>query len=326
MGNTCCSEESKLVLNQDIKQEVRAIQEYQKTRPLCFSARTYQKSHPEKLQMGYRDADATLISPLLLGVADGVSQLEDYGMDASELPVELLQKCEELANARLFDDRPSDVELLKTAYLATRSLGSTTVLLAAMDNAARSRTGRVDINVLTLGDSALLVLRRCDGQSGQLQPHFYTERRRVDGKVQTPLQLARVDHRIDPTFEASTVLRLIDVGADLHCITVNLGDLIVLGSDGVFDNLFIDEIVELCNCALPCPLAGVWVPSQPQVLGQIAQRVVKEALSKSEVTGRGIFPETPIGPGGKIDDTSVVIAEVVEWSESVQVRGKPEPL
>ena len=40
--------------------------------------------------LGSQDADACLTVPLVLGVADGVSQIEDFGIDASMLPNELL--------------------------------------------------------------------------------------------------------------------------------------------------------------------------------------------------------------------------------------------
>ena len=55
----------------------------------------YQKTHPQKATIGHRDADATVVSPMLLGAADGVSQIEDFGIDASKLPRELLDACEE---------------------------------------------------------------------------------------------------------------------------------------------------------------------------------------------------------------------------------------
>ena len=37
----------------------------------------------------------------MVGVADGVSQLEEFGMDPAELPNELLRCCEELAMNQL---------------------------------------------------------------------------------------------------------------------------------------------------------------------------------------------------------------------------------
>jgi len=295
----------------------------QKNKPLCFSARAYQKTHPGKMRNGHKDADATLASPMLLGVADGVSQLEEFGMDASELPNELLKTCEELAMAQLIPDRPvspqdayrGPVALLKEAYEETESLGSTTVLLAVLDNSTRIH-GKLHpmVAVLTIGDCELLMLRRLHGRQSPLQAVFHTEMQRIDGHVQTPLQLARVDDRVDPEFDEELALEVIERGSAVHCVSAYEGDIIVLGSDGVFDNLFLDEVVDICNEAM-APKGGNFVPTQPAILSKIAKRIVEESHAKSQAVG-GHLPDTPIGRGGKMDDTSVVVGEVVEWTQA----------
>merc|ERR1719272_2673637 len=132
-----------------------------KNKPLCFNARAFQETHPAKVRMGYKDADATLTSPMLLGVCDGVSQLEEFGMDPALLPNELLKVCEEIAMTQLVPDnkvQPADmyrgpIHLLKAAYENTESMGSTTVLLAALDNSTRIH-GKLHpmVAVLSIGD------------------------------------------------------------------------------------------------------------------------------------------------------------------------------
>jgi len=139
------SEKQRGILDDFQRREQHFTEEYQKNKPLCFSARAYQQTHPAKVRMGYKDADATLTSPMLLGVCDGVSQLEEFNMDPSLLPNELLRTCEELAMLQLMPDMavsPQDayrgpISLLKEAYEETESYGSTTVLLAALDNSTR---------------------------------------------------------------------------------------------------------------------------------------------------------------------------------------------
>ncbi|CAE7231110.1 CFAP251 [Symbiodinium sp. CCMP2456] len=74
------------------RREQQLAEAYHKNKPLCFNACSYQKTHPVKAQKGHKDADACLTVPLVLGVADGVSQIEDFGIDASMLPNELLQE------------------------------------------------------------------------------------------------------------------------------------------------------------------------------------------------------------------------------------------
>lgn len=98
-----------------------------------------------KAQKGHKDADACLTVPLVLGVADGVSQIEDFGIDASMLPNELLQVVEQLGMHQLIpgaklsaaDTYRGPVSMLRRAFEATESLGSLTVVLAVMDNSTR---------------------------------------------------------------------------------------------------------------------------------------------------------------------------------------------
>merc|ERR1719215_1995452 len=84
-------------LEQLKRREQHLAEQYQKGKPLSFNAGAYQKTHPQKAaKPGHIDADVTLVSPMLIGVADGVSQIAEYGLDPSELPKELLKACEEL--------------------------------------------------------------------------------------------------------------------------------------------------------------------------------------------------------------------------------------
>ena len=88
------AEKQKKNLQEFKKREQMLAEAYHKNKPLCFNGCSYQKTHPVKAQKGHKDADACLTVPLVLGVADGVSQIEDFGIDASRLPNELLQAAE----------------------------------------------------------------------------------------------------------------------------------------------------------------------------------------------------------------------------------------
>merc|ERR1719453_1983097 len=174
------------------------------------------------------------------------------------------------------------IALLKEAYENTESFGSTTVLLAALDNSTRIH-GKLHpmIAVLSIGDCELLMLRRTHGRQSPLQAVFHTEMQRIDHNVQTPLQLARVDARIDEDFDESIALEVIEKGSAVHCISAYEGDIVVMGSDGVFDNLFLDEIVEICNEILQPPKTNDFTPMLPSMLSQVAQRMVKESHAKA---------------------------------------------
>merc|ERR1719247_1471351 len=102
------------------------------------------------------------------------------------------------------DSYRGPVSLLKEAYEATESLGSTTVLLGIMDNSTKIH-GKLHpmIAILSIGDCELLILRRTEGKHNPLELVFHTEMQRIDGNAQAPLQVARVDDRVDPNFEES---------------------------------------------------------------------------------------------------------------------------
>lgn len=302
---------------------------YQKNKPLCFSARSCQQRHPDIEEQGIDDADVTLASPMLLGVCDGVSQVNDLGLDASALPKELLRSCEDIAKAQLMASgsaaSPSQgtysgpISLLKEAYSETESLGSTSVLLAVMDNSSTIH-GKLHpmIGVVTLGDCELLMLRRRSGRQGPLEVVLHTEMQRINGHSQTPLQLCRMSEEYDPSFEEDDAFEAIERGSGLHCTSAYEGDVLVLGSDGVFDNLFLDEVVDICNQQLlPLRKQGTFVPAHPAVLSNIAHCIIKRAHAKSKLAKSFAAQEdTPVGIGGKADDTSVVVAEVVEWTQT----------
>lgn len=320
------AKEQKELLEQFQRRCLHFFEAFQRNKPLCFNARAYQRTHPEREQMGCVDADATLASPLVLGICDGVSQVTELGLDASKLPKELLRQCERLAMSQLLpedagsytgfaqDTYCGPVPFLQKAYSATRSQGATSVLLAVMDNSTRVH-GKLHpmVGVVTLGDCELLLLRRLGGPQKPLQVVLRTEMQRIGGNSQRPMQLSRLD-AANAAFHESEALDAIERGSGLHCTSTYEGDLLVMGSDGVFDNLFVQEVIELCNEKLPPSKEDTFTPASPGLLSKVAQLIVQRAHQKSDL-GKPLHP-TPVGVGGKADDTSVVVAEVVEWTRT----------
>jgi len=188
--------------------------------------------------------------------------------------------------------------------------------MGVMDNTTRIH-GKLHpmIAVLSLGDCELLILRR--SQTGRFEQTFHTEMQRIDGHAQSPLQLARVDESIDPHFDEDMAIEVIERGSAVHCVSAYEGDIVILGSDGVFDNLYIDEIVRIVEEMLPLPYPfAKFVPSDRRLLGRIARRIVLESHAKTSPGYGGVFADAPIGRGGKADDTSCVVGEVVEWTDA----------
>jgi protein phosphatase PTC7 len=258
---------------------------------------------------------------MLCAIADGVSQIEDFGIDASELPNELLNAVEELAVSQLLPGQESEeytgpISMMRDAYESTDSLGSTTVLTAIMDNSTRIH-GKLHpmIAVCSIGDCEILILRR-QSRDARFQPVFHTEMQRIDGNAQSPLQLARVDDSIDPDFDPSVAIEVIERGSAVHCVSAFEGDIVILGTDGVFDNLFIEEVISICDAYMPpAPPGAKYRSVSRRVLGEVARQLVFASHGKTQPRG-GYYQDSPIGRGGKIDDTSCIVAEVVEWTET----------
>jgi hypothetical protein len=137
---------------------------------------------------------------------------------------------------------------------------------------------------------------------------------RINGNAQSPLQLSRLDEEIDPGFDEELILDVIREGSAVHCISAYRDDILVLGSDGVFDNLFLDDIVSICNALLPSDRSDE--PLDPDLLTQVAEAIVDASHSKTCPDPNGQFANSPIGRGGKVDDTCCVVGEVIEWTEA----------
>jgi len=317
------SERQRGTLDILVRREQHFSEQYSRGKPLCFNAKPFQKTHPKKAsqakRLGRKDADATLVSPMLVAIADGVSQIEEFGIDASELPNELLNALEVQAIASLLpgqetEDYHGPISMMRDAYESTTCLGSTTVLSATMDNSTRIH-GKLHpmIAICSIGDCEILLLRR--SKDGCLAPVFHTEMQRIDGNAQSPLQLARVDETVDANFDERIMTEVIEKGSAVHCVSAYEGDIIVLGTDGVFDNLFVDEIVAICDEMLYQPPNQKFRPLERSLMGEVAKRIVLECHAKTQAT-QGGFKDCPIGKGGKVDDTSCIVGEVVEWTEA----------
>lgn len=169
--------------------------------------------------------------------------------------------------------------------------------------------------VLAIGDCELLILRRCQGYRSTLQAVFHTEMQRIEGNAQAPLQIARVDDRVDANFDERISIDVIERGSAVHCMSAYEGDILVQGSDGLFDNLFLDEIMDICNEYLPPRRGHQFAPTNPDILEEIARRIVAECHNKTKPGEYGQPRDCPIGKGGKVDDTCCVVGEVIEWTE-----------
>eukprot|EP00930_Biecheleria_cincta_P027855 TRINITY_DN19486_c0_g1_i1.p1 TRINITY_DN19486_c0_g1~~TRINITY_DN19486_c0_g1_i1.p1 ORF type:complete len:782 (-),score=124.57 TRINITY_DN19486_c0_g1_i1:136-2481(-) len=280
--------------------QARGQQRSAKYGPLRFASAYESRQHPAKVNTGIPNADAVLEGIDYLGVADGVSGVHGLGIPPQALPWELLRSAGKKLFAAAANDEPKRgidlgswlINLIQQAYDATKELGATTLLLAALKGD--------QLVTACLGDSAILVLRPTGLKPLKLTSIFKTEPGRYDAR--RPVQVQRLEglnvagaHEVIKKAEVSTT-------------PVQPGDILVLGSDGLFDNLSdadIQRVIERCCCeATGCN----------EELQQAASTLVELAISRVNLdpdANKGPWQgDSNEVPANNADDTTALVGMV----------------
>ncbi|XP_029153026.1 probable protein phosphatase 2C 26 isoform X1 [Arachis hypogaea] len=185
---------------------------------VSFSVGSCLLPHPDKVDRG--GEDALLVSNYnggVLAIADGVSGWAEEDVDPSLFPREFL------ANASNFvEDMEVNYDpqiLIRKSHAATSSTGSATVIVAMLE-----KNGI--LKIANVGDCGLRVIR--NGSvifSTSPQEHYFD----------CPFQLS--SERAGQTYLDAAL------GKQVSNVELIEGDTIVMGSDGLFDNVFDYEIV-----------------------------------------------------------------------------------
>ncbi|KAG1664775.1 hypothetical protein FOA52_013627 [Chlamydomonas sp. UWO 241] len=190
--------------------------------------------HIAKTEKGGDDAWAVVTAGLgALVVADGVSGWASEGVDAAAYARALVGHATAVLEdkAEAADPRAT----IRTAHHATKMPGSSTLCVAVMQPGGR-------LSIANLGDSGVRLIR--DGAvvfRTKAQQHSFN----------TPYQLSHpVSESADDAGKAETAL-----------LVVRPGDVVVLATDGLFDNVFDDEVAQIVGrtvserLAAPAPLS-----------------------------------------------------------------------
>ncbi|XP_050211666.1 probable protein phosphatase 2C 71 isoform X2 [Mercurialis annua] len=228
--------------------------------------------HPSKELTG--GEDAYFVDHKWLGIADGVGQWSFGGISDGQYAQELIKNCIKIVADRKSIPITNPVEVLDKAATATQSPGSCTALIAYFDGQA--------LRVAHIGDSGFLIIR-----SGTI----FKKSSRMEHEFNFPLQIKK---GINPS-------ELVEV----YTIDLDECDVIITGSDGLFDNLYEQEIASIVSRSLHASL-------KPQEIAEVL-------VERAQEVGQSMSVRSPFGDaakaagyvgytGGKPDAVTVIVS------------------
>mmetsp|Transcript_8941 Transcript_8941/g.19107 ORF Transcript_8941/g.19107 Transcript_8941/m.19107 type:complete len:439 (-) Transcript_8941:941-2257(-) len=189
--------------------------------------------HPDKVHYGGEDAHfLSSVGGGAMGVADGVGGWQESGVNPAEYSRRLMHyACAYLEGSDLFEETAKKREpgnfvdprgALHAAHMATKVPGSATACVMQLDRATRQ------LVAANLGDSGFMVIRH---------GHIIARSKPLQHYFDCPLQFGAFPEFVEATDTADM--------ADLYNIQLAVGDVVVAGSDGLWDNVYDSEILEL---------------------------------------------------------------------------------
>jgi protein phosphatase PTC7 len=231
--------------------------------------------HPAKVAKGGEDAYFLSDDMKIIGVADGVGGWGDIGVDPALYSKSLME------GAKLsVESSPSirdPVEIMSEAYQYSSYVqGSSTCCVLTLEG--------IHLHAANLGDSGFMVLRGLEivYRTKEQQHSFNFPYQIGTGSADKPQHAQRITVEVQP------------------------GDLIIVGTDGLWDNLFDEDILEVvANAGTNDPATiGQHIARQAHIVAND-----KDILSPFSKSARS--NGYPLATGGKLDDITVLVGRVV---------------
>jgi protein phosphatase PTC7 len=231
--------------------------------------------HPAKVAKGGEDAYFLSDDMKVIGVADGVGGWGDIGVDPALYSKSLMEGAK-LSVQGSQQPMRDPVEIMSDAYqYSTYVQGSSTCCIVMLNG--------IHLTAANLGDSGFMVLRGLDivYRTKEQQHSFNFPYQIGTGSADKPEHSQRIAVEVQP------------------------GDLIITGTDGLWDNLFDDDIIEVVANA----------PNDPATIAQLIARQAhvvandKDIISPFSKSARS--NGYPLATGGKLDDITVMVGRVV---------------
>mmetsp|Transcript_1884 Transcript_1884/g.3297 ORF Transcript_1884/g.3297 Transcript_1884/m.3297 type:complete len:450 (-) Transcript_1884:139-1488(-) len=257
------------------------LTEYASKPPLQFVFGTHMIPHPDKAYRGGEDALFVSTDFNAAGVADGVGGWSNQGIDPGLFSRQLMFGAKEAVEDKGAKD---PVRILSLAYKQVRVPGSSTACIIVLDGDERMLRGA------NLGDSGILVLRGTEVLYRTVEQQHY---------FNCPFQLG--SESVDTPESAIRI-----------AVSVQEGDLVIMGTDGLWDNMYDKDMIEICANEASRDNSPETIFTQV-----LAERL---ALRAHHLAKNGVW-QSPFAVkarqsgyrylGGKMDDVTVVVCSIV---------------
>ncbi|KAL4465024.1 hypothetical protein ABPG72_010468 [Tetrahymena utriculariae] len=261
-----------------------------------FLSASYMIPHPEKAFKG--GEDACFCNNQMLCVADGVGGWAQYGVDPGLYSKELVKHIEENFKNKQSEYLLNPQQLIIDSHGQTKATGSTTCCILTIDEQ------KPIVYTSYIGDSGYAIFRK---QKKSINPIFVSEEQtksfnfpyQIGSEGDSPTKAWTFDHQIEHN------------------------DIIVCGTDGVFDNIDENQIL---NCIKP-----FWeyndnitdVNLLSEIIAKYAFKLSVDPVYNSPFAKRAKKAYYNYR-GGKSDDITVVVAQVKLLSEQKHQEEKNE--
>jgi len=226
-----------------------------------------------------------------IGVFDGIGGNWEYGINPRDYSYSLMTGCRIGVNDKQITD---PLQVLKEGFnFASKVSGSSAAIVGHLDDTEDI----MYLDVINVGDSQFMVLRK--NENSNVFSSVMKSEPQYDASVVSwsnlpcPMQLTGNEERSDKP----------DVGVRYH-VPIFDGDIIIMASDGLYDNLFDSEIIGILN------------ECHKQTAQEIAKMLTLAAFVNSKnKTKHSPFSKT-IGKligyeiGGKEDDITTVVMKI----------------
>lgn len=288
-----------------------------------------------------------------LGVADGVGSWREYGVDPRLFSHKLMEECANIlqeassattqkktAGGEKFRRMIAPSEILAQAYERVKAeniIGSTTACVAVFDQI------RHQLHFSNLGDSGLIVLRHIDSDvAGSLKRDKNKPRSERSSDLRVAFVSQQQLHSFNHPYQLGWTGRELSIdetksfkSASESCSTsihVRRGDIIILATDGLFDNVDVDDILAIAleweqTCgfirsgdivarekrwAMGNSLTGISAEMIGELAKSLAFKARENSLSKEDSPFAILAKENDImWSGGMPDDCTVICLHVV---------------